>query len=50
MRGELDRIRTAPPKAAHVCWAFATGQPKTIVTGMGDAGKPRGTACISLIE
>ncbi len=50
MRGELGSIQTAPPKAAQVCWAFAAGQPKTTVTEMGDAGEPRGTACISLIE
>ncbi|MGI9535682.1 MAG: YigZ family protein [Desulfocapsaceae bacterium] len=41
---DLDRIRQAHPKAAHVCWAFIAGPPTTTDKGMSDDKEPRGTA------
>ncbi len=41
---ELDRVRAAHPKAAHLCWAYIAGPPTTTDKGMSDDGEPRGTA------
>ena len=46
---ELDRIREAHPKAAHLCWAYIAGPPTTTDKGKSDDKEPRGTAGIPML-
>ena len=41
----IDSVRSTYPDAAHNCWAYVAGNPRSPCNaGMSDGGEPRGTA------